>query len=121
MSAAKGNPQILIRVDRETLDKAHKLFPPVKGRSGGVPYALRRLLHVLLEEPIPKQYGEIGRSELVDDIESGIRGLQPPLVPEILAETVRDTLEVLKETEDPVDKLRLRAALGHLMELNEGC
>lgn len=105
---------MLVRVDQETLDKAQEVFPAVRGRSGGVAYALRRLLYVVLDEPIPKQYGEVRRSKEIDDLEALVRRMETGEEP-----TDRGLLThigaLLAEDQEPVDVLRLRAVAGRLV------
>lgn len=115
MTPRKGNPQILVRVDAKTLAAAQAVYPSVKGRSGGVALALRRLLYVILDQPIPKQYGEVRRSKEIDELEELVRAL------ELGEPTERDLLtevrEILEMTEDPVDKLRLQSVAGRVVFL----
>lgn len=113
---ARGKPGLLVRLGQETIDEAQEAFPPVKGRSGGVALALRRLLYLALDKPMPKQFGEIGRSKDVDALEDAIRKLEAPPPDEDLRDWVGARVKTLLEAPDldPVDRLRLRAVLGRL-------
>lgn len=115
MSASRGNPRLVVRVEQETLDKAQEVFPATHGRSGGVALALRRLLHVVLDEPIPKQYGEIRRAQIVDDLEEMVRSIETGRTSlSWVEEGLTEVRKALSEIEDPVDRLRLQSVAGRL-------
>lgn len=111
----RGNPKVLVRFPQEAIDKAQEAFPPVKGRSGGVALALRRLLYLALDETMPPQYGEIGRSHEVDKLETMLRQMENE--PLDLDESLWLRLEARKalaKADDAVDVLRLQSILGRL-------
>lgn len=118
MTPKRGNPQVLVRMDQETLDKAQAVYPSVRGRSGGVASALRRLLHVLLDEPIPKQYGELRRHEQLDQAEEFFREAALSNFHEPSAsQSVQELVEILGSDLEPVDRLRAHALLGKWAEV----
>ena len=117
MTPERGTPAIRVRLEPALQDKAQKAFPPVKGRSGGLSLALRRLLYLALDEPMPAQYGEIGRSHEVDEVEALVRALESreSVGGAALAQAQNEALELLAADEgDAVDRVRLHAALGRL-------
>ena len=118
----KGNPKILVRLEPETLDEAQEAFPAVKGRSGGVSLALRRLLYLALDRPMPRQFGELGRSHDIDELEDLVRELEagPPPDSDKLAELQTEAQQLLTaDNHDAVDVTRLRAILGRVLLLRE--
>lgn len=118
---ARGNPILKVRLDPEQAEEVQEAFPAVKGRSGGVSLAIRRLLYLALDKPMPRQFGEIGRAKDVDALEEAIRELEVPPSNEELCEWARARVKTLLEASDldPVDRLRLRAVLGRLTLLKE--
>ena len=119
MSASRGNPRLVVRVEQETLDKAQEVFPATHGRSGGVALALRRLLHVVLDEPIPKQYGEVRRAQIVDDLEEMVRSIEAGRTSlSWVGEGLAEVRKALSEIEDPVDRLRMQSVAGRLALLS---
>lgn len=116
MSATRGNPKLTLRVDREVVERAHRVFPPVTGRSGGLALALRKLLHLVLDEPIPEQYGEVRRAERIDRMEEAVRLMESGEEPVENLETRMKIarLNLTKEDVDPVDRLRLQALIGRM-------
>ena len=118
----KGNPGFLVRLEPETAEEANEIFPAVKGRSGGVALALRRLLYHALDKPMPRQFGEIGRNHAIDDLEELVRELEagPPPEPDGLQRLQTEAQELLNdEDHDAVDVTRLRAILGRVLCLRE--
>ena len=120
MSAARGNPKITLRVPPDLMERAQNAFPAVTGRSGGVALALRQLLHLVLDEPIPEQYGEVRRREEIDSLEDIVRGFgSSPSADEVAWARARAFL-LLKQGSDRLDVMRLRLVLGRLAELERG-
>ena len=118
----KGNPGFLVRLEPETAEVANEFFPAVKGRSGGVALALRRLLYLALDKPMPRQFGEIGRAKDIDELEELVRELEadPPPEPDALQRLQAEAQELLNEEDhDAVDVTRLRAILGRVLCLRE--
>lgn len=115
MSPTQGSPKVMVRVEDDVLKKAKLVFPPVKGRSGGVAHALRRLLFLVLGLPMPRQFGEIGRSYELDALEARFDELEQDLFDRSQAAEIRERVRTLLATAgDAVDILRLRALLGRL-------
>lgn len=117
MTPTRGNPLIAVRVEPEFMERFQSAFPAVKGRSGGGSLALRRLLYAVLDEPMPRQFGEIGRARDVDELEELLRALESreTVGGAALAQSQSQALEILAADEsDAVDKLRLYAVLGRL-------
>lgn len=114
----KGNPKVLVRIDRDTLEAAQAAFPATHGAPGGVAFALRRLLHLALDSPMPRQHGEPeDRADPVADLEERARlmetGTERPAKSRL--DRARDEAAgLLASSKDPVDLLRLRAVLGRL-------
>jgi Arc/MetJ family transcription regulator len=114
----RGNPKLQIRLDPDLMERVQEAFPAVSGRSGGVALAVRQLLHLVLDEPIPHQYGEVRRSELLDRMEETVRRLER-------GEEALDNIEAQKKLvqsqsdahQSPVDLLRIRSLLGRLYHL----
>lgn len=109
-----GNPRVVVRVEQEAIEAAQDLFPPTKGRSGGVALALRQLLYVALDQPIPKQFGEVRRLVEVDDLEEAARAAEAGDLVDV-ATHIQRVRDLLPNVEDPVDRLRLRAIVGRLV------
>ncbi len=116
MTPARGNPLLNLRIEPDLMEEAQEAFPAVKGRSGGVSLALRRLLYLALDKPMPRQFGEIGRSKDIDTLEDLVRKLETPPPDMDLADwaTFRAKALLAGTDLDPVDRLRLRAVLGRL-------
>lgn len=118
--ANRGNSPLRVRVDPEMAERAQDAFPAVKGRSGGVALALRRLLYLAMDTPMPRQYGEKERSHEVDNLEDLIRKLETPPPDADLVEWLSDRSKALladPDDLDPVDVLRLRSILGRVQLL----
>jgi hypothetical protein len=114
----RGNPKLQIRLDPDLMERVQKAFPPVSGRSGGVALVVRQLLHLVLEEPIPEQYGEVRRNPAVDTLELWVRKLDPDRLDNGEYLTLRSqVLDELDREQTPVDLLRLRATLGRLEQV----
>lgn len=117
----RGNPGLKVRLESELYEETHQAFPSVKGRSGGVSLAIRRLLYLALNRPMPKQFGEIGRSREVDALEDSIRDLAAgdSASAAELAEYEARARVLLSLAQDHVDTLRLHAILGRLLLLRD--
>ncbi len=118
----RGNPKFLIRMEPALSEEAQKAFPAVKGRSGGLSLAIRRLLYLALDKPMPKQFGETWRAHGVDELEELVRELEAgvPPDPEALKKLQAEAQELLDdEDHDAVDVTRLRAILGRVLCLRE--
>ena len=114
----RGNPAIRIRLEPELADESQKAFPAVKGRSGGLSLAIRRLLYLALDKPMPKQYGETWRAHGVDELEELVREIETGPPPELeTLKKLQTEAQVLLEDEvhDAVDVARLRAFLGRVL------
>lgn len=113
-----GNPKVLVRIDKDTLATAQAAFPATHGAPGGVALALRRLLHLALGVPLPRQYGEPeDREDPIDDLEERLRLIEsdPATVPKRRLERARsETRDLLATTCEPVQRLRLLSVLGRL-------
>lgn len=113
---ARGNPSLLIRFEPEAIDAAQQAFPSVKGRSGGVSLAIRRLLYLALDISMPRQFGEVGRAKAIDSLEERMRSLESlpfdPTSAESIGHEIRKAYRA--SAGDAVDILRLRALLGRL-------
>ena len=111
----------MIRMDQESAEKARQAFPAVKGRSGGLSLAVRRLLYLALDKPMPRQFGEIGRNREVDELEELVRELEdgPSPDPKTLRNLQVEAQELLAADFDAVDQVRLRAILGRVLCLRE--
>ena len=117
----RGNPKLQVRLDPELMERAQTAFPAPSGRSGGVALAVRQLLHLVLDEPIPEQYGEVRRAESIDKMEDRVRRMENGEEPATrLATSQKLAVMRLANAEDPVDKLRLYAVLGRLRALEMG-
>ena len=117
----RGNPKLQVRLDPELMERAQPAFPAPSGRSGGVALAVRQLLHLVLDEPIPEQYGEVRRAESIDKMEDRVRRMENGEEPATrLATSQKLAVMRLANAEDPVDKLRLYAVLGRLRALEMG-
>lgn len=116
MSPSRGNPIIAVRVEADFMARFQSAFPSVNGRSGGGSLALRRLLYALLDETMPRQFGELGRAHEVDALEARLREVElQPFVPAQAADLRASTRELLRDpSRDAVDALRLKALLGRL-------
>lgn len=104
------------------MELAQEAFPAVKGRAGGLAHALRRLLYLALDKPMPRQFGEIGRAKDIDELEELVRELEagPPPEPDALQRLQTEAQELLNdEDHDAVDVTRLRAILGRVLCLRE--
>ncbi len=118
----RGNPKILIRLDADAITEAQKTFPAVKGRSGGLSLAVRRLLYLALDKPMPRQFGEIGRNHEIDELEEVVRKLEIGLAPQpdAIQRLQTEAQELLGDEDlDAVDVTRLRAILGRVLCLRE--
>lgn len=117
----RGNPTLKVRLEPDLVEEANESFPAVKGRSGGVALALRRLLYLALDKPMPRQFGEIGRTKDIDELEELIRKLETPPPDADLCQWVSHRAkDLLKSAElDQVDRLRLTAVLGRLTLLKQ--
>ena len=113
----RGNPKLQVRLDSKLMQRAQEAFPAPVGRSGGVALAVRQLLHLVLDEPIPEQYGEVRRREEIDSLEDIVRGFGgSPSSDEVAWARARAFL-LLKQGSDRLDVMRLRLVLGRLAEL----
>ncbi len=122
MTPPRGNPEIRIRLDSETITEAQEAFPPVKGRSGGLSLAIRRLLHLALDKPMPKQFGETWRAHSIDELEELVRELEagPTSEAEALLRLQIAAQDLLADDDhDSVDVTRLRSILGRILCLKE--
>lgn len=109
-----GNPKLTVRYEPEALDRVKEFFPGTTGKAGGVNLAVRKLLALAMDETLPRQYGESERATEVDEIEEAVRCLERGQGGPV---DVERCLLALEETTDPVDRLRLHAAMGRLMAL----
>src|SRR5260221_49598 len=57
MTVARGNPQIVIRLEPEILELLHQRAEPVHGRAGGAALFVRELIYRELGKEMPRQYG----------------------------------------------------------------
>lgn len=113
---SKGNPKLQIRLDVGLAERAKEAFPKVDGRSGGLALAVRQLLYVVLDEPIPRQYGEVRRTSVIDDLEDMARSIECGQTSvDWIEEGLEDVRRVSTTVDDPVDVLRLRAVAGRLV------
>lgn len=113
----RGRPKLAVRIDPDFLEQVQEAFPTVTGRSGGVGLAVRQLLHLALDKPVPVQYGEVRRSEDIDEMETRVRRMERGEEPlEGLGEAMK-LARGMMEGASPVDTLRLRAVLGRLWML----
>ena len=118
MTPARGNPLLNLRLDPELTERAQEAFPAVVGRSGGLSLAIRRLLHLALDEPMPRQFGEIGRVRAIDELEEVVRQLEAaPSESGELGLATEAARALLAKELDAVDLLRIRALLGRLAVL----
>ena len=118
----RGNPAIRIRLEPELTEQSQEAFPAVKGRSGGLSLAIRRLLYLALDKTMPKQFGETWRAHGIDELEELVRELEtgPPPEPDALQRLQTEAQELLNdEDHDAVDVTRLRAILGRVLCLRE--
>lgn len=116
----RGNPKLQVRLDDDFAERLQEAFPSVKGRSGGVALAVRQLLHLVLDEPVPKQYGEVRRNKHLDEAEAFLRDYETEnqSVTGAVEVAIGELLGVLKEKLDPVDSLRAYVLLGKWTELS---
>ena len=103
-------------MDEEFVERLREAIPSPHGKAGGVSLAIRELLYVVLDEPIPLQYGEKERDCPIDDLERLTIDLED-------RSEIGDEAEVAMEralslisdySGDPVAKFRLHAVVGRL-------
>lgn len=116
----KGNPLLQVRDDSAFLDRLKAAFPGTTGKAGGVSLIVRHLLRLVMDEPLPRQYGEKRRFYDIDEMEELAREWEAgPPGPELMAEELENALELLDEAEaegDALEVLRLRALVGRLYQ-----
>ena len=122
MTPPRGTPITKLRLDPELTEEAQQAFPAVKGRSGGLSLAIRRLLYLALDKPMPKQFGETWRAHGIDELEELVRELEaePTSEAEALLQLQAAAQDLLADDDhDAVDVTRLRAILGRILCLRE--
>lgn len=110
----RGNPYLKVRMEPELLDSLRSALPSEKGKSSGISQAVRKVLCVLLDEPIPRQYGEEDRDKVLDDLEVRVRTLESE-GDSYPGELVNQVLQLLDSPDnDRVTTLRLQVLLGRM-------
>ena len=110
----RGKPSLNIRMDEQFMERLKDAIPSPHGKAGGVSLAIRELLHVVLDEPIPLQYGEKERDCPICDLESLALALEARTRDHSEAEDAINKARALIEEHsvDPVARYRLRAVIG---------